>query len=402
VAAESSESRSAQVRKVIESRAFRNTDVLKRLLEYLGRQAVEGQAGDLKEYTVGVEAFGKSTAYDPKSDSSVRVQAGKLRHKLDEYYRTEGTEDPIVIELPKGHFRLEFRGRESVEPQKWRTAALVLAGLLLVTIALAVFLARQSSSPQQKALLAAHWNTEMEELWKPFLDSPRPVMVAIGAPLFTKIQNSFFRDPALNTWEAAAQSERVKLLARALGDDAPAAAYPFTGVGEAAGAFALSRLFLLRGRDLSLQTSSALNWEDIGRHNMIFLGPPKFILQTKELPLELDFQIGHSRVENLRPKEGEPKTFPQKWSPDGSYLEEGHAVITRIPGLHRAGDIMILAGNSTEATRAAVDYVTRPEYARRMVQSMGRVPPYFQVVVRARFKSQVPIAIEQVAFHVLK
>lgn len=65
------------------------TEVLKRLLDYLARQALEDNGGDLKEYTVGIGAFGKGPDYDPKTDSSVRVQAGKLRQKLDEYYRTE-------------------------------------------------------------------------------------------------------------------------------------------------------------------------------------------------------------------------------------------------------------------------------------------------------------------------
>jgi hypothetical protein len=405
---EIAEARVLQIQRVLESRAFRNTDVLKRLLDYLGKQALEGQASDLKEYTVGVEAFGRPAGYDPKTDSSVRVQAGKLRQKLDEYYRTEGLTDPIVIELPKGHFTLEFREKYgapvvAAKPDRWRMLAGLLGVLLLVAIACSLYLGSQARRPD---LAKGIWNAEMEELWKPFLDTQRPLMVVLGTPLFTKLDNAFFRDPAVNTWEAAGKSDRVKELQRIMGDDTPSAAYSYTGVGEAAGAFGLARLFLVRGRDLTFQVSSVLTWEDIGRNNMIFLGPPKYISQTKDLPIEQDFRIEHSRVQSLRPRDGEPKVFPEKWSADGSNLEEGHALITRMPGLHNTGEVMILGGSSTECTRAAVDYVTRPEYAARLVRSLrketGAMPASFQVVIRAQFKSHMPIAIDQVALHVLK
>jgi len=407
----STDPRSAQVQKILHSQAFRNTEVLKRLLDYLGRQAVADPAGDIKEYTVGVEAFGKPSDYDPQTDSSVRVQVGKLRQKLDEYYRTEGTADPMVVGLPKGHFKLEFQPRpaelpEVVEPKPpapkryWWIAA----AAAVVLLAAGVFWATHSR-PGVPAL-ADRWNSDMEALWKPLLASPRPLMVAIGTPLFTKVGNSFFRAPGLNTWDTASQSEDVRKVEQALGASPISAAFPYTGVGEAEGAFALQRLLLPRGRDLSLQVSNLLTWEDITRYNMIFLGPPKFNLQTVDLPVQQDFEISHSRVNNLHPRAGEPADFAERWTPDRVTLLEGHALITRIPGLHRTGEMLILAGSSTECTRAAVEYVTRPEYVTPFVrflrEQQGGIPEWFQVVVRAQFKSQTPIAIERVAFHPLK
>lgn len=66
---------------------------------------------------------------------------------------------------------------------------------------------------------------------------------------------------------------------------------------------------------------------------------------------------------------------------------------------------MMLASTSTEGTRAAVEYVTRPDYVARLVKSLrakdGTIPKYFQAVVRAQFKSQVPIRVDQVTVHVL-
>jgi hypothetical protein len=241
-----------------------------------------------------------------------------------------------------------------------------------------------------------------------FLAGPRPVMVAIGTPLFTKIGNSFFREPAVNTWDAATQtqSDRVRAVDRALGNEPMVPAFPYTGVGEAVGAFTLQRLLLPRGRELALQTSNLLTWEDITRNNMIFLGAPKYNQQTLDLPIQQDFEIRHARVQNLHPQAGEPHSYEEKWADGRSQLEEGHALISRLPGLHQTGQMLILAGSSTESTRAAVEFVTRPEYVTPFVRWMraqpGGIPPWFQLVVRARFKSQTPIAIERVALHPLK
>ena len=181
--------------------------------------------------------------------------------------------------------------------------------------------------------------------------------------------------------------------------------FPYTGVGEAETAFDLQRLLLPRGKELTLRASNLLTWEDITRNNMIFVGPPKYNQQTLDLPVAQDFEISHSRVQNLRPAVGEPRSFEEKWSADRTSLVEGHALISRLPGLHRTGEMLILAGCSTESTRAAAEYVTRPEYVvafvRRM-REMGGIPQRFQAVIRARYKSQTPIAIEMVAFHPLK
>jgi hypothetical protein len=408
VVRESAETRAGQIRKILESKTFHNTEVLKRLLDYLGRQAVENHADDLKEYTIGVEACGKPSDYDPRTDSSVRVQIGKLRHKLDEYYRTEGVTDDLVLDLPKGHFKLEFRHRfEPATPPPAARPPRRLLGLprwLWIACAVAAALAITVPLLRRQASVASAWTPAMEELWRPFLSTPRPIMIAIGAPMFVKVGNDFFRDPTLNAWDAAAQSAKIAEVQRAVGASNSSPAFTYTGIGEAEAAFEIGRLLLPRGRDVALRASNQLAWEDIGRYNMIFLGPPKYNQQTLDLPVQQDFEVRHSRVQNLRPAPGEPRTYDDTWNPDRVRLDQGHAVVSRLPGLNGAGEVFILAGSSTECTRAAVEYVTRPAYVADLIRRIhaNGTPHWFQVVIRARFKSQTPIAIEAVAFHALK
>src|SRR5689334_5541363 len=67
---------------------------------------LSGEADQLKEYSVGIDALGKPATYDPRHDSTVRIQVGRLRQKLAEYYRTEGKDDLLIVDLPKGRFKL--------------------------------------------------------------------------------------------------------------------------------------------------------------------------------------------------------------------------------------------------------------------------------------------------------
>ena len=65
----------------------------------------------MKEYSIGLEVFQRGVSYDPRSDAVVRVQATLLRKKLAAYYAEEGVNDPIILDLPKGHYVASFHVR---------------------------------------------------------------------------------------------------------------------------------------------------------------------------------------------------------------------------------------------------------------------------------------------------
>src|SRR5579862_3775774 len=98
----------AQVERLVRSKAFETSEVHRHLLQYLAEKTLAGESDRLKEYVIGLEAFGKPPSYDPKRDSIVRLQVGRLRQKISAYYETESAGDPIRISVPKGSFGLEF------------------------------------------------------------------------------------------------------------------------------------------------------------------------------------------------------------------------------------------------------------------------------------------------------
>ena len=102
------ESIRAQLARILSSQPFSNSPSLSGFLRYVVEHTLDGNTEELKEYSLGVEVFGRGEAFDPRTDTIVRVQARRLRSKLKDYYDAEGQTDPIVIELPKGHYGVTF------------------------------------------------------------------------------------------------------------------------------------------------------------------------------------------------------------------------------------------------------------------------------------------------------
>jgi TolB-like protein/tetratricopeptide (TPR) repeat protein len=99
----------AALGKILGSRTFAQAVTLRRLLEYLTENSIDGRQRELKEYSVGVEVLERGPDFDPRTDTIVRVQARRLRAKLDDYYRHEGADDPFVLHVPKGRYLVEYR-----------------------------------------------------------------------------------------------------------------------------------------------------------------------------------------------------------------------------------------------------------------------------------------------------
>jgi TolB-like protein len=98
----------AALDRVLASGSFAGTSRLSRFLRFVVERSLAGEAERLKEYVIGVEVFDRDERYDPRIDSIVRVEAGRLRAKLDEYYRGAGAGDAVAIVLEKGRYAPAF------------------------------------------------------------------------------------------------------------------------------------------------------------------------------------------------------------------------------------------------------------------------------------------------------
>ncbi len=400
----------AQVDRLIRSKTFETSEVHRKLLQYLAEKAISGEADRLKEYTIGLEAFGKPPTYDPKHDSIVRLQVGRLRQKLAAYYQTEGPGDPIIVNLPKGAFKLNF---EPAAAPPLSPVPIPRSGLRVVWVMLAaaVIWAGISTASylrlrDRTAPILSAWNTELESLWAPFLTTERPLLLCLGTPLFVRIPDlGFVRDPKVNDWQEAAKSERFSRFLKAANSKDALPAYTFTGTGEASAVVLLSKLLGTRKREVLLTRSNLLSWQQIVDDDVVFVGPPKFNPQLQTAALTQDLVMEAEGIRNRKPQSGEPAYLEDHIVAGKPSEGETHALITMMPGPSGAGHLLMLAGNASPDTMAAAEWLTDPRRARELVNRIrggsSELPPYFQVVLKVAFKQGIPVESSYVFHHVL-
>lgn len=397
--------------RVLASVALRNADSLRRLLSYVAEAYLAGKSRDVKEYTIGRDVMGKPEDYDPRVDASVRVQAGKLRQRLEQYYTSEAPQSPWQIRLPKGHFEIEFKQQAQPEPAAlppsnrsavWKILTAVL-GVVCLGLALWIVSLKQHPSGPNRL----EWTPEMTQFWGPFVQSSKPITVVLGSPLFVRFHNSYFRHPLVNDWASAERDLPLEEMRRLLKNPTPASeTHRWAPFGEAVAAFRLAAVLSDKKQDMIIKRSSVLSWEDIRSSNLVFLGPRKFNPQVRDLPIDQDFIIDSGAVHNLRIRPGEKATYSKPTPANTEDIPEDYSIITRMRGIEGWGEVLVLGSSSTEGTWAAADYVTDPahlrELTRRLSAETGTVPDCYQVLLRSRFKSQVPIQTEYVLHHVVK
>ena len=211
-----------QLEKVLHSRTLQNSESLKAFLRFVVEKTVDDENVLLKEYTIATEVFGRNSEYDPRIDSVVRVQAGRLRTKLHEYYTTEGKGDQIVIDLPKGHYHPVFNcpdteslhetspgathttegndsnghaatavadGHSQVDsihrPRKGRVVLLLLCGLVVLLGAAVLILYFSNRELRRQATESADPSLNTEEfkaVWSPFINDPEAPLLVLSNP----------------------------------------------------------------------------------------------------------------------------------------------------------------------------------------------------------------------------
>lgn len=117
----------AELEKILASSTFVRSQRISRFLRYTVEQTLAGQGDSLKEYLIATEVYDKPETMDPRFDPIVRVEAGRLRSKLREYYETDGREDEVIISFRKRSYApaFMFRHEDSEMPRSLQADYLV-------------------------------------------------------------------------------------------------------------------------------------------------------------------------------------------------------------------------------------------------------------------------------------
>jgi adenylate cyclase len=196
--------------RILASHCFQQAGRASDFLRFVVEQTLAGNGQRLKGYTIGVEVFGRPADFDAQSDALVRVEAGRLRRRLVEYYASEGAADPVRIHLPRGTYAVEYElagtaeqalpppapppGEVAHSSQPWRFTALALGALLVAAVGV---IAWQQSELREagRALDAAAAGQPQRTEW------PRILVVPF---------ENLSADPALNAF-AASMTEEIML-----------------------------------------------------------------------------------------------------------------------------------------------------------------------------------------------
>jgi len=103
-----------QLERILQSAQFAGAESARKVLRFLVEETLAGRAHRLKEYTLATEVFGRDRSFDPKANPAVRVEASRLRRRLEYYYLTLGRHDRVLIELPRGSYVPNFQPHADV------------------------------------------------------------------------------------------------------------------------------------------------------------------------------------------------------------------------------------------------------------------------------------------------
>lgn len=401
------------VEDIIASPALKTSTSLCKLLRYLVQQSIDAPDTPHKEYQIATEVFGRAPDFDPRLDSVVRVQCGRLRTKLAEYYAGPGSKDDLILTIPKGSYALSVQHRnpppavspeapagapkeatntgsgEGAPPASSRLgrtgliASAFLAGALAATAALTfISYHREISALRSKVPPVP---AALQTFWGPFVRARQEPLVVFTNSIFVGTADTGMRyfDPARDSRDLITEQH-------------------YTGVGEVVGILRLDRVFDQFQRPFRVKRAGLFTLDEARDNNLIFAGSPVENVRLGEILNMREFVFrrlpgGPSgcdyAVVDLHPQPGKPDKFFS--TPRTRPMEVDYAVVALMHGLDRNQWTLILAGTSTIGTQAAIESVSDKDFLEELLGQL-RIPSGaemkpFEALLRVKVANDVPL-----------
>lgn len=407
-----------QIHRLVNSDVLHGSESLCKLLRYLAERAIDFPGVPAREYQIATEVFGRRSNFDSRLDSTVRVQTGRLRAKLAEYYADQGKDDPILVEIPRGIYMVSFVHREAAaaetpttlppapavaaaETEKpsqpaqltsrtWQIATLVSTGALLLALAFIAFLIY--SRPQPYTPLDSETpSPELTSFWKVFTTSSE-------APWVIFSNAAFIGRPGIGLRYFDPQTDSPDHILD-----------HYTGVGEVLGVHELDATFALLRHELHVKRGRLVSLDDAKSRNLVFMGSPAENLSLRDWPSTQDFVFkrldtglskGGVSLVNMRPQPGEQAVYS---APPDIPTKEDYALIALAHGINPSYYVLILAGTTTLGTGAAVEYVCHANTLHILSEGLrhahGSFGKPFEAVLDVHISAGVPMESDLVAVH---
>lgn len=391
---------------ILSSPFFRNAGRSKQFLQYVVRHRIE-HPEPLKERTIGVELFDRPHDYATGDDPVVRVQAGEVRRRLEQYYGSVAGDTPLRIEIPVGSYSPVFAEGHSravrlapgfsassppvIQQKSRKKYGLVLAICVVSLVAAAIALGVRFDADRRAAT---------DVFWRPIFSTPQPMLVCLGkATVYRPTEALYGRYSRLHPGSFDTAIEKFDKLLPLDPKDKVAWGEmredPAFGVarGDTYAAVTLSAFLGKIGKPDQVRIGSDYSFSDLKNSPSVIVGAfnNRWTLQiTSNLHFAFVEQNGRNMI---REQGGSGRVWEERYKNDDNLLPiEDSAIVARLLDSATGQFTIVVAGIGELGTQAASELVTRPELLEQSVRSLpsGWQKKNLEVVLQTTVTDSVP------------
>jgi hypothetical protein len=399
---------SPQLRRATRAREF---------LFYVAGKSLKEGCTEIHEQEIGHVVFGRNEDYDTSQDNIVRVSATELRKRIDSYFASEGAEEPLVFEIPRGSYVPVFRLR-STEPQlpqteetpgsastvisksSYRRLPLVLVSAVAILLAIGCAFLWRENQAKDKALHPLESKPALAAFWPRFLDSSRETDIILADTSFALIEDISKHYFPLSDYLNDSYVRQIQSFDLSPDRKADLSLIAVRNNGSLGDFRVAQRIRALDPTYTRLVVEYAREYtaDSIKRHNVILIGSQKsnpwvdLFYSQMTYTIEYDPARDQSFIRNNSPRPGEQSVYPVVPNPDAPV---GYSIIAYLPNPSHTADALIIAGSNSQATDAAGEFLTSEA---SMEKLLSRFPskqiPYFEVLLKTMRLSGTPFSAD--------
>ncbi len=417
-------SRDLLVERVASGSAFGKSNRLHELFLFLCSRKLTDPGGAVREQEIGIEVFGRRPDYDTAQDAIVRVHVSQLRKRLEQYFASEGRDEPVVIEIPKGTYTPVFHGRESdsspdrppelprrrLPPRGKRRIAmlLVLAGGVLLVAGL-VFGPWHLGSPARPARNVEPGVT-VDRLWYQMFDNGRPICIVLSDAILGLFEDAIQHQLSVNEYRdkvfTRLSDDRLKDPVEKARWKELVGAY-FTHISDARLAATFSVLSAGRNLPTEIVFAGDFGVTYLQSHNLILVGTRRTNPWVDMFEDQLNFRSVFqetppmlSYFQNRSPLPGESATYAVQWT------KQGYCRVAFLPSPSRSGNVLLVSGTDMASSEAGGQFISSERWIQTLCSALGLSSkarfPYFEVLLKVDYMTWNTPKFELVAHRILK
>ena len=380
----------AELKRILQSKEFRDSAVYANLLTYLVDASLSGNVP--KETTIAIDVFGKDSDFNSNKDSSVRYHIYMLRKKLDSYYADEGQDSSLRLTIPKGRYEIEYKDPGHTYAEKVngllsflnRWEVVIILTLIVLNL---YFLIRQFNTDSgATASYTLNSVSQEDPVWGPFFSNDYPVLIVMGDDfLLDEFNPEYQRFRQIRDWEINSETDLYNFLnthPRANLWKSEISGIPFGGVRNLMDLLPVIYQFQ---NDVELKMSSTLELNDIRNQNILYIGEFENLrILTKVLhqtPIRYQYNPDE-RVFVLGEENDTLRTFHRIEAPyqQKNKYNVDYSLLIKIPGVTGENYMFIVGfgyGGRLERTKMLGNRKLRSHLVESIEEIHGSVPQYF-------------------------